>query len=306
MSLSIEQFRYATYFAPRGGVRMQNLGNQVSQKYLLPNDKIIGLIGDAGSGKSLFIKGMFPGLELTNDDDGINSRPSPLMRDYGQLNFKSHTYHIDIRFETAFTQMYLLVDAVNLAVLNKKRVIIEHFDELFPHLKVNADLLIGIGEEVIVSRPNLFGPVPEDIKTTVYKSINYRRMAHSAEDLLVHVLESEYGIVCDGHGDVKHGFILSFNKKPKISISVLEKKVNALIKQDLTISYHDSTHIKIGDIIDQYCTGPRTHVNHTGQIKHFRLLKELVFDPQKNTYELVGIVSGETIQDIHKINHFAD
>lgn len=306
MSLSIEQFRYATYFAPRGSVRMQNLGNQVSQKYLLPNDKIIGLIGDAGSGKSLFIKGMFPGLELTNDDDGINSRPSPLMRDYGQLNFKSHTYHIDIRFETAFTQMYLLVDAVNLAVLNKKRVIIEHFDELFPHLKVNADLLIGIGEEVIVSRPNLFGPVPEDIKTTVYKSINYRRMAHSAEDLLVHVLESDYRIICDGHGDVKHGFILSFNKKPKVSISVLEKKVKALIKQDLTISYHDSTHIKIGDIIDQYCTGPRTHVNHTGQIKHFRLLKELVFDPQKNTYELVGIVSGETIQDIHKINHFAD
>ena len=60
MTLSIEQFRYATYFAPRGKVRMQNLGNQVSQKYLLPNDKIIGLIGHAGSGKSLFIKGMFP------------------------------------------------------------------------------------------------------------------------------------------------------------------------------------------------------------------------------------------------------
>lgn len=306
MSLSIEQFRYATYFAPRGSVRMQNLGNQVSQKYLLPNDKIIGLIGDAGSGKSLFIKGMFPGLELTNDDDGINSRPSPLMRDYGQLNFKSHTYHIDIRFETAFTQMYQLVDAVNLAVQNKKRVIIEHFDDLFPYLKINADLLIGIGEEVIVSRPNLFGPVPEDIKTTVYKSINYRRMAHSAEDLLVHVLDNDYGIICDGHGDVKHGFILSFNKKPKVSISVLEKKVKTLIKQDLTISYHDSTHIKIGANIDQYCTGPRTHVNHTGQINHFRLLKEFVYDPQKNTYELVGIVSGETIQDNHKINHFAD
>ncbi len=306
MSLSIEQFRYATYFAPRGSARMQNLGNQVSQKYLLPNDKIIGLIGDAGSGKSLFIKGMFPGLELTNDDDGINNRPSPLMRDYSQQKYRAHSYHIDVRFEAAFTQMYELVEAVNLAVQNKKRVIIEHFDDLYPYLKINADLLIGIGEEVIVSRPNLFGPIPEDIKDIVYKSINYRRMAHSAEDLLVHILESDYGIVCDGHGDVKHGFILSFNRKPKISIAVLEKKVKALINQDLTISYHNSTHIKIGDIIDQYCTGPRTHVNHTGQIKHFRLLKDFVYDPQKNTYELVGIVSGETIQDIHKINHFAE
>ena len=104
MSLSIEQFRYATYFAPRGSARMQNLGNQVSQKYLLPNDKIIGLIGDAGSGKSLFIKGMFPGLELTNDDDGINNRPSPLMRDYSQQKYRAHSYHIDVRFEASSTK----------------------------------------------------------------------------------------------------------------------------------------------------------------------------------------------------------
>lgn len=306
MTLSNEQFRYATYYAPRGKVRMQNLGNLVSQKYLLPNDRIIGLIGDAGSGKSLFIKGMFPGLELTNDDDGINTRPSPLMRDYAQLNYRAHTYHIDVRFEAAFTQMFELVDALNQALVNKKRIVIEHFDDIYPYMNINADLLIGIGEEVIVARPNLFGPIPEDIKTSVYKSIQYRRMAHSAEDLLVHVLAEDYNINCDGHGDVKHGFILSFYKKPKASISVLEKKVKALIKEDLTISYHDSTHIKIGDSIDQYCTGPRTHVNHTAQIKNFRLLKDYIFDPQKKTYELVGIVSDETIEDIHKINHFAE
>src|SRR5512133_1950190 len=98
MSQSIDQMRYATYFAPRGSQRMQNLGNQISQKYLMPNDRLVGIIGDAGSGKSLLIKGMFPGLELTNDDDGINVRPSPLMRDHQNANFRAHTYHIDVRF----------------------------------------------------------------------------------------------------------------------------------------------------------------------------------------------------------------
>ncbi len=306
MSLSIEQFRYATYFAPRGSQRMQNLGNQISQKYLLPNDKLIGMIGDAGSGKSLLIKGMFPGLELTNDDDGINTRPSPLMRDYGKGKFSAHTYHIDLRFELAFTQAYELVAAIKAALNDYKRVVVEHFDSIYQQLEINADLLIGIGEEVIVVRPNLFGPEPEDIKKTVYKSLLYRRMAHSAEDLLVHILESDYQLVCDGHGDVKHGFILSFNRKPRISLVVLEKKVKSLIDQDLLVSYLDPTHIKMGDGIIQHCTGPRTHIGSTKQIKNFHLLEDYVFDPQKHTYELVGMVSEETIQDIHKINHFGD
>jgi len=306
MSLSIEQFRYATYFAPRGSQRMQNLGNQISQKYLLPNDKLIGIIGDAGSGKSLLIKGMFPGLELTNDDDGINTRPSPLMRDFAKNRFTAHTYHIDLRFELAFQQAYELVDAIKAALNERKRVVVEHFDSVYQPLGINADLLIGIGEEVIVVRPNLFGPEPDDIKKTVYKSLLYRRMAHSAEDLLVHILESDYALVCDGHGDVKHGFILSFNKKPNIALSVLEKKVNDLIQQDLLVSYLDPTHIKMGNSIIQHCTGPRTHISSTHQIKNFHLLEDYVFDPQKQSYELVGMVSEETIKDIHKINHFGD
>lgn len=306
MSLSIDQLRYATYFAPRGSQRMQNLGNQISQKYLLPDDKLIGIIGDAGSGKSLLIKGMFPGLELTNDDDGINSRPSPLMRDYAKNKFTAHSYHIDLRFELAFTQSFELADAIKAALKDKKRIVVEHFDSIYQQLGINGDLLIGIGEEVIVVRPNLFGPEPEDIKMIVYTSLLYRRMAHSAEDLLVHILESDYGLVCDRHGDVKHGFILSFNKKPRLSLSMLEKKVKLLIQQDLMISYLDSTHIKIGEKIIQYCTGPRTHVNHTKQIENFHLLEDYVYDSQKQSYELVGMVSSETIQDIHKINHFGD
>ena len=55
----------STYFAPRGHARMYALGMQLVQLYLSPFDKLIGIIGEAGSGKSALIRGMFPGLELT-------------------------------------------------------------------------------------------------------------------------------------------------------------------------------------------------------------------------------------------------
>lgn len=64
---------------PRGNIRMAELGMQIAQQYLRPTDKLIGVIGDAGSGKSMLVKGMFPGLELTNDDEGVNVRPLPLL-----------------------------------------------------------------------------------------------------------------------------------------------------------------------------------------------------------------------------------
>ena len=71
---------YSTYFAPRGRSRIYTLGMQIAQLYLSPFDQIIGFIGEAGSGKSVLIKGMFPGIELTNDDDGVNVRPLPSTR----------------------------------------------------------------------------------------------------------------------------------------------------------------------------------------------------------------------------------
>ena len=70
---------YSVYLAPRGRVRMVDLGMQIAQQYLSPFDHIIGVIGDAGSGKSMLIRGMFPGLDLTNDDGGVNIRPLPLL-----------------------------------------------------------------------------------------------------------------------------------------------------------------------------------------------------------------------------------
>ena len=101
----------SSYFAPRGHQRMYGLGIQLAQLYLSPYDKLIGVIGDAGSGKSALLRGMFPGLELTNDDDGVYVRPLPLLeQDSGY--FTPHTYHVDIRFENAFTQMSVLAEAI--------------------------------------------------------------------------------------------------------------------------------------------------------------------------------------------------
>ena len=51
----------STYFAPRGRKRMYALGMHLVQLYLNPTDKLIGIIGEAGSGKSALIRGMFPG-----------------------------------------------------------------------------------------------------------------------------------------------------------------------------------------------------------------------------------------------------
>ena len=71
----LQQYLISTqYFAPRGKERLIFLGDHISQRHLLYTDRLIGIVGDAGSGKSSLIKGMFPGLELTNDDDIINPR----------------------------------------------------------------------------------------------------------------------------------------------------------------------------------------------------------------------------------------
>jgi len=74
MQERLESHIISSYFAPRGHNRMYALGRHLAQIYLSPFDKLIGIIGDAGAGKSALIRGMFPGLELTNDDDGVYIR----------------------------------------------------------------------------------------------------------------------------------------------------------------------------------------------------------------------------------------
>ena len=280
----------SSYYAPRGHKRMYELGMQLAQQYLSPTDKLIGVIGEAGSGKSALIRGMFPGLELTNDDNGVYIRPLPIL-DIGDDTsfFSPHTYHLDIRFENGFTQMSVLADAIIDALRHGKRVIVEHFDLVYPLLGTNANLLIGVGEQVLVSRPNVFGPEPEELKQTVYSSLHYRLMAHTAEDLCEFCMGPEIVARC-GHDDVRHGFCIYFqDNKPEIDLIKLEEQVNALIQKDLPITYVDDHHVSIGSELHE-CSGPRIHVGHTGQVENFRLMNHFIYDRLKRRYLMVGCV----------------
>jgi hypothetical protein len=287
-----EHLMQAVYFAPRGKKRLLFLGVNLQQRYLSPEDKLIGFLGDSGAGKSLLIRGMFPGLELTNDDDGINVRPLPLMDDADRGHFRYHTYHLDVRFESAFTQPWLIAEAIKKAIVKGRRVVIEHFDLIFPFLGINAEVLIGVGEEVIVTRPTVFGPEPQSIADIVFESIKYRRMAHTAEDLTSMILE-EMGLERpEVHSDIKHGFVLELAEKPDIDLDIVEKRVNEYIQADLPICFSDEEHIRVGEMLYP-CTGPRIHIKRTSDIKGFHLLKEFRFDPIQRLYTIAGIVGEE-------------
>ncbi|MBP3816313.1 MAG: alanine-tRNA synthetase second additional domain-containing protein [Firmicutes bacterium] len=285
---------YSTYYAPRGRQRIFDLGIQLSQQYLSPFDKLIGVIGEPGSGKSALIKGMFPGLELTNDDDGVNVRPLPILEQDNETGFFTpHTYHMDIRFEMGFTQLATLADAILKAIQRGKRVIVEHFDLIYEMLGINADLLIGVGEEIILTRPNIFGPEPQELYDIVQKSSPYRLMAHTAEDLCEFCMDREIMMSCQ-HDDIHHGFVLVFSgEEPNINIPELEKNVQSLIDKEIPITYLDEDHIAI-DGIPHQCTGPRTHVSNTRQILGFKLLPHFVHDTLNNRFLLVGCVGEDS------------
>ena len=291
----VESFAHSVYYAPRGKDRLIFLGNSISQSHLRANDKLIGLIGDAGAGKSLLTKGMFPGLTLTNDDEGINKRPLPVLSDYEDEDFRTHTYHVDIRFETAFNQPWELAEAIEKAVMKGKRVVVEHFDLIESYLDISPGLLVGIGEEVLVTRPGVFGPKSEEIKKIVFESIQYRRMAHTAEDLTAMVMENRGYMRPPLHSDVKSGFVLQFDEKPDFSIEEVEEEVKQLIEKDLKVSYVDDQHIKIGDA-EYVCTGPRIHLQRTGKVDGFHLLSNFKIDPRTGFYLLAGLVGEERSQ----------
>jgi hypothetical protein len=284
---------------------MADLGTQIAQQYLSPFDKLIGFVGSPGSGKSMMIKGMFPGLELVNDDDGVNVRPLPLldavMDDTGF--YRPHTYHVDIHFEAAFTQTHVLAQAILEVIQAGKRVVVEHFDLIYPLLDQNAHLLIGIGEEVIITRPTLFGPEPQDLAEIVFQSQPFRRMTHSAEDLCEYVMR-KHGLTAHFlHSDVRHGFIFSFEDKPEclVSLNEVEQEVNDLIARDIPISFQDDQHIRIGDE-SWICHGPRMHVRSTGEIKRFALTKDYLVEPITGRYLLVGVVGEKGPQRVSGLN----
>ena len=277
-----------SYFAPRGRDRMYDLGMQIGQMYLSPYDRLIGFIA--------MIHGMFPGMELTNDDDGVNVRPLPILDVTEQHGFYTpHTYHLDIRFEMGFTQPHILADAIMDAIRLQKRVIVEHFDLIRPLLPRNADLLIGVGEQVVVTRPTMFGPEPSDLVDDVHGSLRYRLMAHTAEDLCEMHMDSKLMELCH-HDDIHHGFVMVFyDAPPQIDLIELERKVKEDIAKDLPIAYADETHVRIGDRV-HLCGGPRMHVTTTGKVEGFQLCHEIIYDNQRNRYLLVGLV-GEQAQE---------
>jgi hypothetical protein len=217
--------------------------------------------------------------------------------------YSAHTYHADIHFEAAFTPMHVLASAVLNAVNLGKRVIVEHFDLIYPFLERNAHLLIGIGEEVIITRPTLFGPEPQDIADIVFKSLPFRRMTHSAEDLCEYVMRKHGLTAAFIHSDVRRGFVFSFLEKPQLALPLdqIEEEVNALIARDIPISFQDDTHIRIGGE-SWLCHGPRMHVRSTGEIKKFTLTRDFLVEPITGRFLIVGMVGDQGQQKLSDLN----
>lgn len=301
-----ETLLYSTYYAPRGRPRLYMLGSLLANRYLVPTDLLIGIIGGEGSGKSTLIKGLFPGLELTNDDDGVNLRSTPIYDFQPENYFAPHTFHLDIRYELAFKQPFEIVEAVNRAVENGRRVVIEHFDLIYKQLGYNAQIIFAIGEELVVSRPTVFGPFPSEIKAHVEKTAIYRRMAHSAEDITSYILAKDYNYTRRVlHSDVKHGFVIKFTEKPDINIHDIEEKVRAVIEGNVPIGIAGKDKISIGEW-HMYCTGARTHVKASGQIENFRLWQDYVYDPIWKEYMLVGMVGPKKGVGVEGISYFSE
>lgn len=292
-NLTQEYIVSAQYFAPRGRERLMFLGEQIAHKHLYYSDSLIGIVGDAGSGKSSLINGMFPGLELSNNDDIINPRKIMQVRDLLQDMPDAATYHLDMRFQMAFTQMFEIVDFVRKVLQMNRRIVIEHFNLLYEALGLNADIIVGIGEEIIVTRPTIFGPIPQSIYEIVHESLKYRKMAHTAEEVVAQILEKDFGITPEDFysSDIRNGFVLKFPHEPEINLQKLELLSQQMLATNLDISYYDEDHIKMGDKIIP-CDGARFHVKNTSEIENFSLLKKMIQNPKTKVFNLIGVIDG--------------
>lgn len=285
----------AIYYAPRGRTRLYGLAAELSQRYLHPTDRLIAIIGAEGSGKSTLIRGLFPGLELTNDDDGINKPTSPAFDFDPDAQFSGHTFHMDMRYEMAFHQVHTIVEAIKSVLVAQRRIVIEHFDLIYRHLGLNAQLIFGIGEYVRVYRPTVFGPSPEEVRKVAFDNLKYRLMAHSAEDMVGKVLLEDYKFRPDRlHSELHHGFAIGFDSPPDIDLDAVEERVNKMIRDDIILRPGEGDHILIGGE-PFYCTGKRCHVKSAGKIEHFRILKDYKYDRMTHRYLLVGLVGEETV-----------
>jgi len=222
---------YNFFFAPRGNLRMMELGMKITQMYLNPFDKIIGIIGAKDSGKSMLIKGMFPGIQTVEEDDEFEILNMPLLNSDDVGFYTPRTFHVDARAAKKYVPLKDIAQAVLDVTSKNKRVIVEHFEILYPVLKRNADLLIGLGEEVLVTRPSLFGPLPNNIADIVFKSLIYRKMAHSAEDVFEYCVK-DMARPFYTRSDIKHGFMINYKEKPNFDLYEIEEKIQEVIRQD--------------------------------------------------------------------------
>ncbi len=290
-----ETLMYATYYAPLARRRLYMLGSELSQRYLYPTDLLIGIIGAEGAGKSTLTMGLFPGLQLTNDDDGVNTVANLIYSFDPENYFSGHTFHVDMRYELAFRPAREIVDAINNVVVHGRRVVVEHFDLVYAALGYNAQVIFGIGNEVIVARPSVFGPFPDSIKKIADKTLKFRLMAHSAEDITSTILEKDYNHTRKTlHSNIKHGFTINFDECPTIDIAELEAKVKEIIKRNLPVNIDGEDAIRIDDQ-RIYCTGVRTHVKSTGLIENFRLIPHYQYNPISRQYFIVGVVGTKEI-----------
>ena len=148
----------------------------------------------------------------------------------------------------AFTQIHVLADAIKQAIAQDKRVVVEHFDLIYPLLGYERRNTYWYRREVIVTCPKIFGPKPQDIADIVYKTIRYRRMAHSAEDITCKILEYDYGFTHPQmHGDVRLRVCADFQCKTWVDLYELEARVSNIWDEGIEISCLDDNHIQFGN-----------------------------------------------------------
>jgi len=68
-----------------------------------------------------------------------------------------------------------------------------------------------------------------------------------------------------------------------------------MISENHKVNYLDDEHIKIGDY-KYVCTGPRIHVNRTGDIEGFQLISDFKVDPRTGFFLMAGLVGNERSQ----------
>ena len=282
---------FSVYFSPRDPAGMQRLGNRLAQRHLMPLDRLIGIIGDKACGKSSFTRGMFPGVELMDETEGYDPTVVSGLELSKSLFYNKQTYHAVVSEELTESQLEEFAQCVFNLLDNDKRVIVENFERLYPYLKLNAQLLIGIGGEIIATRPNVFGPEPEMVAKNVYRTLKNRRLAYGAQLLTQKVITRMLpdGVSFD-QGNIKQGFVLEFEKKPDINIDEVERQVNQMIAENAEIA---------GSVAE---TGMRMYCERAGEIGSCSLIKELSQNPINMRYQLIGSVGGETVMPAKYLN----